>query len=87
MYINSPGNVITSGLASMTLWNISALTFYSLHGAGGVDGITAAYCGSCWKASFVAKCTDYTHQPNSGFQGQASDIEIHAKEILTCAGD
>ena len=66
----------------MTPWNTSAPMFPPSAWAGGVDGITAAQCGAAGKRYSLPNARIMTHQPSGGFQGQASDIEIHAKEIL-----
>jgi len=82
-YVNSPGGVVTSGLAvydTMQLIKPDVATFCigqaasmgSLLLAGGADG----------KRHCLPHARVMVHQPSGGFQGQASDIEIHAKEIL-----
>jgi ATP-dependent Clp protease protease subunit len=82
-YINSPGGVVTSGLAiydTMQLIKPDVATFCigqaasmgSLLLAGGADG----------KRHCLPHARVMVHQPSGGFQGQATDIEIHAKEIL-----
>jgi ATP-dependent Clp protease protease subunit len=87
MYINSPGGVVTSGLAIYdTMQYIKC------------DVATLCIGQACSMGSFLlaggAKGKRYTlpnsrimiHQPIGGFQGQAADIEIHAKEILKMRG-
>ena len=82
-YINSPGGVVTSGLAiydTMQLIKPDVATFCigqaasmgSLLLAGGAEG----------KRHCLPHARVMVHQPSGGFQGQATDIEIHAKEIL-----
>jgi ATP-dependent Clp protease protease subunit len=83
MYINSPGGVVTSGLAMYdtmqyikpdvsTICLGQACSMGSLLLTAGVKG--KRYC--------LPHARVMIHQPSGGFQGQASDIEIHAKEIL-----
>ena len=84
IYINSPGGVITSGLAIYdtmqfiapqvsTLCIGQAASMGSLLLAGGAEG----------KRFALTNSRIMIHQPLGGFQGQASDFEIHAKEMLT----
>jgi ATP-dependent Clp protease protease subunit len=83
MYINSPGGVVYSGLAIYdTMQFIKpdvstvccgvAMSMGSLLLAGGTPG----------KRSALPNSRILVHQPSGGFQGQASDIQIHAKETL-----
>jgi ATP-dependent Clp protease, protease subunit len=83
MYINSPGGVVYSGLAIYdTMQFIKpdvatvccgvAMSMGSLLLAGGTPG----------KRSALPNSRILVHQPSGGFQGQASDIQIHAKEAL-----
>ena len=82
-YINSPGGVVTSGLAVYDTMqyirpNISTLVFGQAASAGSLL-LTA---GAKGKRFSLPHSNIMIHQPSGGFQGQASDIEIHAKEIL-----
>jgi ATP-dependent Clp protease, protease subunit len=83
MYINSPGGVVYSGLAIYdTMQFIKpevatvccgiAMSMGSLLLAGGAPG----------KRSALPNSRILVHQPSGGFQGQATDIQIHAKEAL-----
>jgi ATP-dependent Clp protease protease subunit len=83
LYINSPGGVVTSGLAIYdtmqfikpdvsTICTGQAASMGSLLLAGGVKG----------KRFVLPHARVMIHQPLGGFQGQATDIEIHAKDIL-----
>jgi ATP-dependent Clp protease, protease subunit len=83
MYINSPGGVVYSGLAIYdTMQFIKpdvatvccgiAMSMGSLLLAGGAAG----------KRSALPNSRILVHQPSGGFQGQATDIQIHAKEAL-----
>jgi len=83
LYINSPGGVVYSGLAiydtmrfikpdvATTVCGI-AMSMGSLLLAGGAKG----------KRSALPNSRILIHQPHGGFQGQATDIQIHAKESL-----
>jgi len=83
IYINSPGGVVSSGLAiydtmqyirpdCATLCIGQAASMGSLLLAAGAEG----------KRFALPNSRIMVHQPSGGFQGQASDIEIHAREIL-----
>jgi len=83
MYINSPGGVVTSGMAIYdtmqyirpkvsTLCVGQAASMGSLLLASGEQGMRFA----------LPNARVMVHQPSGGFQGQASDIALHAKEIL-----
>jgi ATP-dependent Clp protease protease subunit len=82
-YINSPGGVVTSGMSIYdtmqyirpdvaTLCVGQAASMGSLLLAGGAKG----------KRYALPNARIMVHQPSGGFQGQATDIEIHAQEIL-----
>lgn len=84
LYINSPGGVVTSGLAIYdtmqfikpdvtTLCIGQAASMGALLLAGGAQG----------KRYSLPHSRIMIHQPLGGFQGQASDIDIHAREILS----
>ena len=53
-----------------------------MHRSGGLHGLPDADGGAAGKRFSLPHARIMTHQPSGGFQGQASDIEIHAKEIL-----
>jgi ATP-dependent Clp protease, protease subunit len=83
LYINSPGGSIYSGLAIYDTMNFIkpdvqtmcvgiAMSMGSLLLAGGAKGKRAA----------LPNARILIHQPSAGFEGQSSDIEIHAREIL-----
>jgi ATP-dependent Clp protease protease subunit len=83
LYINSPGGVVYAGLAIYdtmqfikpdvsTICFGVAMSMGSLLLAGGAEG----------KRMALPNSRILIHQPSGGFQGQASDIEIHAKEAL-----
>ena len=84
MYINSPGGAITSGMSIYdtmtyikpdisTLCIGQAASMGAILLAGGTEG----------KRFALPNSRIMIHQPLGGFQGQASDFEIHAKEILS----
>ena len=84
LYINSPGGVVTSGLSIYdtmqfikpdvsTICVGQAASMGSLLLAGGAKG--KRYC--------LPHSRIMIHQPSGGFQGQASDIDIHAREVLS----
>ncbi len=83
MYINSPGGIVTSGLAIYdtmqfirpavsTLCTGQAASMGSLLLAAGAKGLRFA----------LPNARIMVHQPSGGFQGQATDIMVHAQEIL-----
>jgi ATP-dependent Clp protease protease subunit len=83
MYINSPGGIVTSGLAIYdtmqfirpavsTLCTGQAASMGSLLLAAGAKGLRFA----------LPNARIMVHQPSGGFQGQATDIMLHAQEIL-----
>ena len=83
LYINSPGGVVTSALAILDTMNyinsdVSTLCIGQAASAGSLL-LTA---GAKGKRFCLTHSRVMLHQPLGGFQGQASDIEIHAREIL-----
>jgi ATP-dependent Clp protease, protease subunit len=83
LYINSPGGVVTSGLAMYDTMqyvrpDISTLCV----GLAASAGSLLLTAGAKGKRFSLPHSNIMIHQPSGGFQGQASDIEIHAKEIL-----
>ncbi|HCW92113.1 MAG: ATP-dependent Clp endopeptidase proteolytic subunit ClpP [Flexistipes sinusarabici] len=83
LYINSPGGVITSGLAILDTINYIKpdVSTICLGQAASMAAVLLA-CGANGKRYSVPNARIMIHQPLGGFQGQAKDIEIHAKEIL-----
>lgn len=83
VYINSPGGVITAGLAIYDTMNYikpDIVTICVGQAASMAAVLLAA--GSKGKRMALPNARLMLHQPLGGAQGQASDIEIHAKEIL-----
>ena len=83
MYINSPGGIVTSGLAIYdTMEYIRPDVSTVCMGQAASMGSLLLTAGAAGKRFSLANARIMTHQPSGGFQGQATDIEIHAKEIL-----
>ena len=83
IYINSPGGVISSGLAIYdTMQFISPDVSTLCIGQAASMGALLMAGGARGKRFALPNSRIMIHQPLGGYQGQASDIEIHAKEIL-----
>ncbi len=83
LYINSPGGVVTSGMAIYdTMQYIKADVATLCVGQAASMGSLLLCAGAPGKRSALPNSRVMIHQPLGGFQGQASDIEIHAREIL-----
>ena len=83
MYINSPGGVVTSGLAIYdTMQYIRPDVSTLCIGQAASMGSLLLAAGAPKKRFALPNARIMIHQPSGGFQGQASDIAIHAKEIL-----
>lgn len=83
MYINSPGGVVTSGLSIYdTMEYIKPDVSTVCIGQAASMGSLLMTAGAKNKRYSLPNARIMTHQPSGGFQGQASDIEIHAKEII-----
>ncbi len=83
MYINSPGGVVTSGLAIYdTMEYIRPNVATVCMGQAASMGSLLLMAGAAGKRYCLPNARIMTHQPSGGFQGQATDIEIHAKEII-----
>lgn len=83
LYINSPGGVISAGLAiydTMRLIRPDVSTICV--GLAASMGTVLLTAGAPGKRYALPNSTVHMHQPMGGAQGQASDIEIHAREIL-----
>src|SRR5881397_9182 len=82
-YINSPGGVVTSGLAIYdTMQYIRSPVSTVCIGQAASMGSLLLTAGTKGKRYTLPNSRIMIHQPSGGFQGQATDIEIHAKEIL-----
>ncbi len=83
LYINSPGGVVTSGLAIYdTMQYIKPDVSTICIGQASSMGALLLAAGTRGKRFALPNARIMIHQPMGGFQGQATDIEIHAKEIL-----
>lgn len=83
-YINSPGGVVTSGLAMYdTMQYIKCDVSTIVIGQAASMGSLLLAGGAKNKRYSLPNSRIMVHQPSGGFQGQATDIEIHAKEILS----
>ncbi len=83
LYINSPGGAVTSGLAMYdTIQYIRPAISTICVGLAASAGSLLLTAGAKGKRYSLPHSNIMIHQPSGGFQGQASDIEIHAKEIL-----
>jgi ATP-dependent Clp protease, protease subunit len=82
-YINSPGGVVTSGLAIYdTMQYIRPPVSTVCIGQAASMGSLLLCAGAAGKRYALPNARVMIHQPSGGFQGQATDIEIHAREIL-----
>ena len=83
LYINSPGGSITSGLAIYDTMQLitSPISTICVGQAASMAAVILA-SGTSGKRYSLPNSRIILHQPFGGFQGQASDIAIHAKEIL-----
>ena len=83
MYINSPGGVITSGFGILDTMNYIKPDIATICMGQAASMAAVLLCaGTKGKRSALENSRVMIHQPLGGFQGQASDIEIHTKEIL-----
>jgi len=83
LYINSPGGIVTSGLAIYdTMQYIKCDVATICLGQAASMGSLLLAAGAAGKRSALPNARIMIHQPYAGFQGQASDIEIHAREIM-----
>ena len=84
LYINSPGGVVTSGLAIYdTMQYIRPDLNTICIGQAASMGSLLLAAGAPGKRYALPHARIMTHQPSGGFQGQATDIEIHAREIIS----
>ncbi len=83
MYINSPGGIVTSGLAIYdTMQYIRPPVSTLCVGQAGSMGSLLLAAGESGMRFSLPNARVMVHQPSGGFQGQASDVERHAREIL-----
>jgi ATP-dependent Clp protease protease subunit len=87
MYINSPGGVVTSGLAIYdTMQYIRPAVSTVCIGQAASMGSLLLAAGAKDKRFALPNARIMVHQPSGGAQGQATDIEIQAREILSLRG-
>ena len=83
-YINSPGGLVTSGLGIYdTMQYIKPAVSTLCIGQASSIGSFLLAAGERGKRFSLPNSRIMVHQPSAGYQGQATDIEIHAKEILS----
>lgn len=83
LYINSPGGIVSSGLAIYdTMRYISCDVATIAVGTAASMAALLLAAGTKGKRSAVPNAKIVIHQPMAGMQGQASDIDIHARELL-----
>ncbi len=84
LYINSPGGVVTDGLAIYdTMQFIQSPVSTLCFGQAASMGSFLLAAGEKGKRYALPNSRIMVHQPSAGFKGQATDIEIHAKEVLS----
>lgn len=84
MYINSPGGVVTSGLSIYdTMQYIKPKIATLCVGQAASAGALLLAAGTTGMRYSLPHSRIMVHQPSGGYRGQASDVEIHANEILT----
>tara|TARA_Y200000002_G_scaffold54968_1_gene40347 strand:+ start:55109 stop:55759 length:651 start_codon:yes stop_codon:yes gene_type:complete len=83
LYVNSPGGVVSAGLAIYdTMQHIKCDVATTCMGMAASMGAVLLTAGATGKRSSLPHARVMIHQPLGGVQGQASDIEIEAKEII-----
>lgn len=87
-YINSPGGVVTAGMAIYDTMQYVKCDIATLcPGQAASMGAVLLAAGTAGKRYALPNARIMIHQPMGGFQGQATDIDIHAKEILRIRKD
>jgi ATP-dependent Clp protease protease subunit len=88
LYINSPGGIVTAGLAIYdTIQYLKTPVSTICVGQAASMGAVLLAAGSKGKRFALPHARIMIHQPLGGFQGQATDISIHAQEILRLRDD
>src|SRR5919202_1941402 len=83
LYINSPGGSVTAGLAIYdTMQYVKPAVSTICVGQAASMGAVLLLAGATGKRQALPNARIMIHQPLGGFRGQATDIEIHAREIL-----
>lgn len=84
IYVNSPGGIVTSGLSIYdTMQYVRCDVSTVCVGQAASMGSLLLCAGAKGKRYSLPNSRIMVHQPSGGFQGQATDIEIHAREILS----
>jgi len=84
LYINSPGGLVTAGLGIYdTMQYVKPDVSTMCIGQAASMGSFLLAAGKKGKRFSLPNSRIMVHQPSAGFQGQATDIEIHAKEVLS----
>jgi len=84
LYINSPGGLVTAGLGIYdTMQYVKPEVTTLCIGQAASMGSFLLASGAKGKRFSLPNSRIMVHQPSAGFQGQATDIEIHAKEVLS----
>ncbi len=87
-YINSPGGVVTAGMAIYDTMNYVKCNIATLcMGQAASMGAILLTAGTEGKRYSLPNSRILIHQPMGGYQGQASDIDIHAREIIRMRQD
>jgi len=87
-YVNSPGGVVTAGLAIYDTMRYVKCDIVTLcMGQAASMGALLLAAGTQGKRYSLPNSRILIHQPMGGFQGQATDIDIHAQEILRMRND
>jgi len=87
-YVNSPGGVVTAGLAIYDTMRYVRCDIVTLcMGQAASMGAVLLAAGTEGKRYALPNSRILIHQPMGGFQGQATDIDIHAREILRMRND
>jgi ATP-dependent Clp protease protease subunit len=87
LYVNSPGGIVSAGLAIYdTMQYVRPDICTYCIGQGASMGALLLAAGTKGKRFALPNARIMLHQPMGGFQGQATDVEIHAKEILRMKG-
>ncbi|MCP4717177.1 MAG: ATP-dependent Clp endopeptidase proteolytic subunit ClpP [Deltaproteobacteria bacterium] len=88
MYINSPGGHVTAGLAIYdTMQYVKSPVSTLCFGQAASMGAVLLAAGEAGKRFCLPRARILLHQPMGGFQGQATDIDIHAREIIRMRDD
>lgn len=83
LYVNSPGGVVSSGLAIYDTMNFIRCDVSTIvMGQAASMGSLLAQAGAPGKRFILPNARIMIHQPRGGYSGQATDMEIHMREIL-----